>query len=68
MTQDPLFILAAIAVLAVIVVLAIGIGGFAKGGEFNAKHGNKMMRLRLIAQGVAVVVIMVVIWLRSGGN
>ena len=35
MTDDPLFLVAAIACLAVLVILMIGIGGFAKGGEFN---------------------------------
>ena len=48
--MDPLFILMLLAVVAVVIILMIGIGGFAKGGAFNKKYGNKMMRLRLIAQ------------------
>ncbi len=68
MADDPMFILAAIAALAVLVILAIGIGGFAKGGEFNAKHGNKMMRLRIIAQAVAIVAILAAIAVRGGGS
>jgi hypothetical protein len=35
-------------------VLATGIIGMARGGEFNAKYGNKLMRARVIAQGVAL--------------
>ena len=54
LAKDPLFILAAGAALAVLVILMIGIGGFAKGGEFNRRNGNRMMRWRLIAQAVAV--------------
>ena len=64
--QDPLFLLAAAAALVVLVVLAIGIGGFAKGGEFNRKNGNRMMRWRLYAQFGAVVLIMLFVWVRKG--
>ena len=35
MTRDPLFLIAALACLAVVVILLIGIGGFAQGGAFN---------------------------------
>ena len=38
-----------------IAALVIGLAGFARGGEFNRKHGNSMMRFRLIFQAVAVV-------------
>lgn len=63
MTDSPLFYVIALAMLAVLAVLATGIGGFAKGGEFNRKHGNRMMRWRLIAQAVAVALIMLFVWL-----
>ena len=49
MSRDPLFILAAIACLAVLAVLMVGVGGFARGGDFNRKYANKIMRLRLLA-------------------
>ncbi len=67
MLQDPLFIVVAVASLAVLVILMIGIGGFAKGGEFNKKYANKIMRLRIAAQFVAVLLILLFIYLRSGG-
>ncbi|WP_294221820.1 twin transmembrane helix small protein [uncultured Shimia sp.] len=67
MANDPLFWLAAAACLVVLFILLVGIGGFAKGGEFNKKHANKIMRLRLIAQFVAVILIVGFVWLRSGG-
>ena len=63
MTDSPLFYVIAIAMLAVLAILATGIGGFAKGGEFNRKNGNRMMRWRLIAQAVAVALIMLFVWL-----
>ncbi|MGN7871580.1 twin transmembrane helix small protein [Paracoccus sp. 22332] len=63
MAHDPLFYVIALAMLAVLGILATGIGGFAKGGEWNRKHGNRMMRWRIIAQAVAVVLIMLFVWL-----
>ncbi len=67
MMDDPLFYVVAIACLAVVVILMTGIGGFAKGGDFNRKHANKIMRLRIVAQFIAVVLILLFVWLRSGG-
>lgn len=67
MTHDPLFILAGIACLVTVGVLMLGVGGFAKGGDFNRKYANKIMRLRLLAQFVAVVLIVLFVYLRSGG-
>lgn len=68
MLQDPLFIIVAVAVLAVVVILMIGIGGFAKGGDFNRKHANRIMRYRIMAQALAVVLILLFILFRGGGN
>lgn len=63
MAKDPLFIIVAIACLAVVAVLLVGIGGFARGGEFNRRYANKIMRLRLLAQFIAVVLIVLFVWL-----
>jgi Flp pilus assembly pilin Flp len=63
MTDEPLFYVIALAMLAVLAILATGIGGFAKGSDWNRKHGNRMMRWRLIAQAVAVALIMLFVWL-----
>ncbi len=66
MQDKPLLILLAIACLAVVVILATGIGGFAKGGEFNRKYGNRLMRWRIIAQAVAIAVFLIYLWASSG--
>lgn len=65
MPDKPLFILIVLAGLVVLAILMTGIGGFARGGEFNRKHGNRMMRWRIIAQAVAVVLILLFIWARG---
>lgn len=65
MQDKPLLILLAISCLAVVVILATGIGGFAKGGEFNRKHGNRLMRWRIIAQAVAIAMFLIYLWARG---
>jgi uncharacterized membrane protein affecting hemolysin expression len=69
MPNGPLFYLAAFACLAVLAVLLLGIGGFAKGGDFNRKHANRIMRWRLGLQFVAVILIVAAVWVaRNGGQ
>ena len=65
---DPLYILVVISVLVVLVVLMIGLGAFTKGGEFNRKYANKLMRLRIITQAIAVIMILIFVALRGGGS
>ncbi len=43
-----------VAMILTLVVLATGLVGFIKGGEFNKKYGNKLMRMRVIMQGIAL--------------
>ncbi|MBC7157660.1 MAG: twin transmembrane helix small protein [Rhodobacteraceae bacterium] len=68
MTCDPLFLLAAFGALVVLVILMIGIGGFARGGEFNRRHANRLMRYRIAAQAVAVALIVAFALLRAKGG
>ncbi len=65
MTQDPLFFVVIFAMATVAIIMLIGIGGFGKGGDFNRKYANKIMRLRIIAQFVAVLLILLFVYLRS---
>ncbi len=65
MARDPLFLLVVLAVLIVVGILMLGIGAFGKGGEFNRKYANKIMRWRIGAQFVAVGLILLYIWLRG---
>ena len=50
-------ILIALAVLATFGALAFGLISMARGGEFNARNSNRMMRLRVIMQAAALVLI-----------
>lgn len=66
MLSDPLFVLAGLAVLGVLAILMTGIGGFARGGAFGRKHSNRIMRYRIAAQAVAILLILLYVWLRRG--
>lgn len=65
MFKDPIFLIATIGCFIVLAVLAVGIGGFAKGGDFNRKYANKLMQARIAAQAIAVLVIVLFAWMRS---
>lgn len=68
MLQDPLFIVVAVAVLVVLAILMFGIGTFAKGGDFNRKYANKIMRWRVLAQFIAVLLILAFVFFRRTGG
>ncbi len=56
-------LLVPIAVVLVIVVLALGLINMMRGGSANTSQ--KLMRLRVLLQFVAIIVIMGVIWWRA---
>ena len=58
-------ILLGIALLMTLGVLFAGLITMARGGEFNRQHGNKLMRLRVITQAVALVIFAVAIMIRD---
>ncbi|HEX6978612.1 MAG TPA: twin transmembrane helix small protein [Alphaproteobacteria bacterium] len=41
--------------LAVLATLFTGVVGMAKGGEFNRRYGNRLMRLRVGLQALTIV-------------
>ena len=68
MPSDPLFVLVVVTMAAVAIIRMIGIGGFGKGGEFNRKYANKLMRMRILAQFVAVLIILLFVFITRGGE
>jgi hypothetical protein len=67
MTSEPLFWLIVILMAAVVGVLGLGIGGFARGGEGRGKRSNRLMRWRIGLQFAAVLMIVLLFLLRKGG-
>jgi len=68
MLDDPLFIIAALACGGVAIILAFGISTFGKEGVENSKRANKFMRWRIIAQFVAVALILLFVYVRQKGG
>jgi len=48
-----------VTMLAVVVTLFIGLIGMARGGTFNARYGNLLMRWRVALQGIAVLILII---------
>jgi len=63
--MDVFDIVLPVALLAVFLTLCVGIYSLFRGGEFGRSHSNKLMRLRVVLQFVAVVVLMAGLWWRS---
>lgn len=59
------FTLAIVALLATLGVLFAGLLGMARGGEFNRKYGNKLMRWRVAIQGSAVLLLLLAMYLAN---
>jgi ABC-type uncharacterized transport system YnjBCD permease subunit len=55
-----------IAAGAVFIVLCLGLYSLYRGGEYARSNSNKLMRLRIALQFLAIVVIMTVLWFREG--
>ena len=66
MISENAHIIIIIACLLVVIVLMIGLGGFAFGGEFNRKYANKIMRLRILLQSIAILLIIVFVYFSRG--
>nr|WP_319248113.1 twin transmembrane helix small protein [uncultured Celeribacter sp.] len=56
------------ACLVVLVILALGIGQFGRGGVEGAKRSNKLMQARILAQLGAVILVVVFVLIRKSGG
>ncbi len=59
------FILMIIAMILVLASLVVGIVSMIKGGEFNKKYGNKLMRMRVTLQGLALGLFVLAVWAQN---
>jgi hypothetical protein len=64
--QTLLGYLVAIALIATVVVLLVGLFGMAQGKGFNQKYNNVLMRARLITQLTTVILMLAYFMIRSG--
>ena len=66
MTIDQTILVASLVMVAGI--LGWGILTMARGGTYNVKNSNRIMRYRVIFQALALIVILILMWLRKDGN
>lgn len=55
--MSVLLVLIIIALAATLAVLGLGVVSMLRGGEFNRRYGNLLMRARLITQGVTILLV-----------
>ena len=58
-------ILIGLAILAVAVTLGFGIYSLFRGGDYARSNSNKLMRLRVVMQAAAVVLLCVGMWWKA---
>jgi len=66
--SHAVFVVLIFILLATVGVLFLGLFSMARGGEFNRKYGNKLMRFRVAFQAVAILLVLVLILLMNHGN
>ena len=63
--MDVFSFLIPVSLAAVAAVLAVGIYSLFRGGDFGRSYSNKLMRLRVVMQAVAIAVLVAAFWWRS---
>ena len=64
MAMDQIILFGALGIVAGI--LGWGVLTMSRGGEYNLKNSNRIMRYRIIFQAIALVVILILIWWKRG--
>ena len=49
--------------VATLAIVVIGVIAMAVNGKLNKNHSNKLMRLRVLFQAIAIFVFVVIVWL-----
>jgi hypothetical protein len=61
-----LLVLVGIGLVATLATLFVGVFSMGRGGDFNKRNSNKLMRLRVVLQGATVVVFVLYLLSRQG--
>jgi hypothetical protein len=61
-----LYILLAIGLIGTLLTLFSGLISMGRGGEFNQRYGNKLMRMRVYFQGFTVIVFVLLLLAMRG--
>lgn len=58
-------ILLILALAAVAITLAFGIYSLMRGGQYAKSHSNRLMRLRVFFQFVAIIILVIAFWFKK---
>lgn len=61
------YFLIPVGLAATVIILGVGIYSLAKGGAFAKENSNKLMRLRVMAQGVTIILMLIFLMLIGRG-
>ena len=67
MQLQPIDFILFAALAAVFVTLCFGIYSLMKGGQYARSNSNRLMRLRVALQFVAIIILVAAFWLKRGG-
>jgi uncharacterized BrkB/YihY/UPF0761 family membrane protein len=56
-------IILVIFMVATLAIVVVGVIAMAVNGKLNKNHSNKLMRLRVLFQAIAVLIFVIIIWL-----
>jgi hypothetical protein len=62
--RDIFDLLIPLALVAVLITLGVGIYSLFRGGDFGRSYSNKLMRLRVVLQFVAIIVLVAAFYWR----
>ena len=62
LAMDVFNYLIPLSLAAVVLVLTAGIYALFRGGEFGRSYSNKLMRLRVVMQAIAIAIIVAAFW------
>ncbi len=58
-------VLIPLSLAAVTLTLFVGLFSLFRGGDFGRSYSNKLMRLRVLMQAIAIVVLVAAVWWRN---
>ena len=61
--MGPMQIILVLFMAATLAIVVIGVIAMAVNGKLNKNHSNKLMRLRVLFQAIAIFVFVIIVWL-----
>lgn len=65
--EKLVYFLIPVGLAATLIILGVGIYSLGKGGAFAKENSNKLMRLRVLAQGVTIILMLIFLILIGRG-